>query len=120
MYTLTQFDTIYDKDTTKVHTYENLEDFEKVFYNLSKRPGYKPKKGEFKEGSPLITPATFSTKSGRKNVNVIEWNRWAALDIDEYECDFEESLMTFKDYYFICYSIIIKRETQVSYRTSTD
>ena len=80
MYTLTQFDTIYDKDTTKVHTYENLEDFEKVFYNLSKRPGYKPKKGEFKEGSPLITPATFSTSI----------------------------------------SIIIKRETQVSYRTSTD
>ena len=31
MYTLTQFDTIYDKDTTKVHTYQNLEDFEKVF-----------------------------------------------------------------------------------------
>jgi len=116
MYTLTQFDTIYDKDTTKVHTYQNLEDFEKVFYNLSKRPGYKPKKGEFKAGSPLITPATFSTKEGRKNVNVVQWNRWAALDVDDYNSTFEESLMTFKDYYFICYSSASSSKKKPKYR----
>ena len=83
---------------------DTLEQFEKLLYSLSKQPGYKPKKGERKASSPLITPSTFESGTTRANRNVIKWNRWAALDIDEYEGTFEETINKFKSNYFICYS----------------
>ena len=85
-------------------SFDSLEKFEKLLYDLSTQPGYKPKKGEFKKGSPLISPAAYVSGETRKNVNVTKWSKWAALDVDEYDTSFEEAIKVFKDHYFICYS----------------
>lgn len=84
--------------------FKSLESFEKLLYDLSKQPGYKPKKGERKDGSPLITPSSFQPGTTRANRNVTQWNGWAALDVDDYDGSFEETIEKFKKNYFICYS----------------
>lgn len=84
--------------------FDTLDKFEKLLYDLSKQPGYKPKKGERKDGSPLITPSSFEANTTRANRNVVQWNGWAALDVDDYEGTFEETVSKFKSNYFICYS----------------
>lgn len=104
MYGLTIFKSIKDNRTHKWMSFDSLEKFEELLYRLSKQPGYKPKKDENKLGSPLICPASFQPNSKRRNVNVIQWNRWAALDVDEYDTSFEEAVSLFRDKYFICYS----------------
>ena len=104
MYELTLFKSIFDNKTDKSMSFDSFEKFEGLLYDLSKQPGYKPKKGEFRQGSPLISPASYESNTTRKNTNVIQWNRWAALDVDEYDSTFEEALRAFEDYYFICYS----------------
>ena len=104
MISLTLFKSIFDNKTHRKMDFNYLETFEKLLYDLSKQPGYKPKKGEYKDGSPLITPASFEKDTTRANKNVIKWNRWAALDVDEYDGTFEETIEKFKKNYFICYS----------------
>lgn len=104
MTNLTIFSNIFDNKTHKAMSFSSLEKFEKLLYDLSKQPGYKPKKGEFKAGSPLISPAVYTQGETRKNVNVTKWAKWAALDVDEYDTSFEEAIKVFKPYYFICYS----------------
>ena len=103
-YSLTIYKNIFDNKTHKSMSFGSLEKFENLLYDLSKQPGYKPKKGEFKEGSPLISPAAYVNGETRKNVNVTQWSKWAALDVDEYDTSFEEAIKVFKDHYFICYS----------------
>lgn len=104
MISLTLFKSIFDNKTHRKMEFKSLESFEKLLYDLSKQPGYKPKKSERKLGSPLITPSTFKADTTRANRNVLAWNGWAALDIDEYEGTFDEAIEKFKKYYFICYS----------------
>jgi len=104
MYSLTLFKSIFDTKTDKKMVFNDLEKFETLLYSLHKQPGYKPKKGEFRQGSPLISPATYKINTTRKNVNVVQWQRWAALDIDEYDTSFEDALRLFEEYYFISYS----------------
>lgn len=104
MLSLTLFRNIYDNKTHRKMDFNYLETFEKLLYDLSKQPGYKPKKGEYKDGSALITPASFEKDTTRANKNVIKWNSWAALDVDEYDGTFEETIEKFKKNYFICYS----------------
>ena len=103
-YGLTIYRDIFDNKTHKSMSFDSLEKFERLLYDLSNQPGYKPKKGEFKKGSPLISPAAYVKDTTRKNVNVTKWSKWAALDVDEYDTTFEESIEIFKDYYYICYS----------------
>lgn len=103
-YSLTLFTGIFDNKTHKSMSFDSFEKFEKLLYDLSEQPGYKPKKGEFKKGSPLISPAAYVNGETRKNVNVTKWSKWAALDVDEYDTTFEEAIAVFKDHYFICYS----------------
>ena len=104
MYSLTIFNSIFDNKTHRKMSFPKWEEFEDLLYSLSKQPGYKPKKGERKDGSPLITPATYAEGSTRANRNVIEWASWVAMDIDEYEGSFEETIETFKGNRFVCYS----------------
>ena len=96
--------------------FSSLDKFEGLLYDLSKQPGYKPKKGEYKRGSPLISPASYKDTSSRKNDNVIQWNRWAALDVDEYETTFEDALRVFQKYYFICYSSASSTKERTKFR----
>lgn len=104
MISLTLFKSIFDNKTHRKMEFTLLESFEKLLYDLSKQPGYKPKKGERKDGSPLITPSSFQQGTTRANRNVTQWNGWAALDVDDYDGSFEETIEKFKKNYFICYS----------------
>lgn len=104
MISLTLFKSIFDNKTHRKMEFTSLESFEKLLYDLSKQPGYKPKKGERKNGSPLITPSSFQQGTTRANHNVTQWNGWAALDVDDYDGSFEETIEKFKKNYFICYS----------------
>lgn len=103
-YSLTIFNSIFDNKTHRTMSFPTWEKFEKLLYELSKRPGYKPKRGERKNGSPLITPASFTENTTRANKNVVSWCGWVALDIDDYEETFEDVIQTFKGHHFVCYS----------------
>ena len=85
MLSLTLFKSIFDNKTHRKMEFNTLESFEKLLYDLSTQPGYKPKKGERKAGSPLITPSSFEANTTRANRNVVQWNGWAALDVDDYD-----------------------------------
>ena len=84
--------------------FDDWEKFEQLLYSLSTQAGYKPKKGEMTQGSPLISPAMFKKDDLRRNVNVIGWGGWAALDVDAYEGSFEDAVEVFKKNRFVCYS----------------
>ena len=105
MHSLTIFDSIFDAKTQKSMTFKHWDGMEKLLYDLSKEPAYKAKKGEKgRKSSPLISPAVYGPNSSRRNVNVLAWGAWAALDVDEYEGKFEDIIESFGDAYFVCYS----------------
>jgi len=103
-YSLTIFNSIFDNKTHRKMTFSTWDKFEELMYSLSKQPGYKPKKGERKNGSALITPATYENGTTRANVNVKSWAGWVAIDVDEYEGTFDDAIKTFKSFQFLCYS----------------
>lgn len=117
MYSFTLFTSIFDNKTDKTMSFSSLEKFEKLLFDLAKQPGYKPKKDERdKKGSPLISPARFQEKTTRSNASVIHWDRWAALDVDEYTGSFDSAVSTFKDRYFICYSSASSTKEKTKFR----
>lgn len=104
-YAITIFKNIKDNKTHKNMSFKSFDAFADLLYKLHEKPGYKPPKGEFsKNSSPLISPAKFLKGELRRNVNVVEWSNWAALDIDDYDGKFEDAIERFKKYRFICYS----------------
>lgn len=112
MYSLTAFASIYDNKTHRQVSHQTWESFEKMLYNMSKLPGYKLKKGEFRapkgvKASPLITPASYRQGTTRSNDAVVEWSGWAALDIDNHVFNGnlkEELSEKYGKTYFVCYS----------------
>lgn len=108
-FSLTMFKNIFDNETSRQYKFNSLEKFENMFYELSSKDGYKPKKGEnpWRKSSPLISPASYKPETTRSNENVLGWNGWTALDIDSVKTDLtiEEFVQNlFGKYYYICYS----------------
>jgi hypothetical protein len=103
-YSLTIFQSIYDNSTHRQMRLKSWESFESLLYDLSEKSGYKPKKEERKLGSPLISPAVYKKGVTRKNDNVLGWGGWAALDIDDYDCPFDQALLGFKGVRHLYYS----------------
>lgn len=103
-YSLTIFKSIFDNKTHRNMEFKSWGGFEDLLYSLSEQPGYKPKKHERRDGSPLITPASFAQNTTRKNDNVVSWGGWVALDIDSYEGSFENAASIFTPYTHVCYS----------------
>lgn len=118
---LTIFNSKYDSQTNKRMDFSSFDKFENLLYELSSVKYNK------KEDAPLISPATFATdiidhpgklkepkKDGtgtpwyhRKNVNVIDWGGWAALDVDTWKPinDLKTEITEqFNNVRFICYS----------------
>lgn len=118
---LTIFKSKYDSKTHKRMDFESFDAFEKLLFELSSV------KYTSKEDAPLISPATYATdesnhpsklkesnKKGnaqpwyhRKNVNVIDWGGWAALDVDTWkpEGNLKDELdRKFGDHRYLCYS----------------
>ena len=104
MTSLTLFQSVFDNKTHRSMKFSSFDGMEKLLYDLSKQPGYKPKKSERKLGSPLISPSSYKPGTTRANDNVVSWNGWAALDVDDYEGSFENALEVFRNYYYVCYS----------------
>ena len=120
-FSLTLFDSIFDNKTNKRMDFSSWEKFEKLLYNISEQPGYKPPKGEKpkKKPSPLISPAVYTPGSTRKNDNVIEWSGWAAIDVDDH--DFKGNLKDelanrFGSYYYVCYSTASSTNDEPKFR----
>ena len=103
-YSFTIFKSIFDNKTHRRMDFGSWEEFEKLLYKLSAQPGYKPKKDERRLGSPLISPAIFEANTTRKNDNVKAWGGWAALDVDDYEGDWQEACNIFMPYKHVRYS----------------
>ena len=109
-YALTIFKSIFDVFTNRCMEFDTWEGVEELLVGLSKKPGYKPQRGALGESvgsdkwSPLISPAYYDKDSTRKNVNVLGWGGWCALDIDDYECSFEEAISPFQGIRHIVYS----------------
>lgn len=97
---LTIFHNIYDNETHKTMSFNEFVDFEALLYKLSEKQIQK------KSDAPLISPATYKSNTLRRNVNVVDWGGWAALDVDSWETEnFREELSKkFEGVYFVCYS----------------
>jgi hypothetical protein len=99
--------------------FSSFEEFEDLLYNLSKAPGYKPKKDEKfnSKASPLITPATFKAGTTRANANVECWSGWAAIDVDDYPIGgFEDAIAAFRVYRHVCYSSASSKKEHPKFR----
>lgn len=115
-YSLTVFDNIFDNRTNKCIQHDSWSEFEEMLIDLAGKPGYKPKKGERKKGSSLISPATYKKGTTRANDNVVSWGKWAAIDVDDYEGSPDEAVKIFQDYYYICYSSASSRKEHPKFR----
>ena len=122
MYSLTVFASIFDNKTDTRVDFETFEQFEKGLYHLATLPGYKAKRGEFikdKKVSPLISPAVYKEGSTRANANVIEWAKWAAIDVDNhiFEGNLQDELHSrFGSWDYICYSTASSTPAQPKFR----
>ena len=110
MYSLTIFKNRYDNKTHRRMDFNNWSEFKSLFYQLSKQPLAS------KEDANLISPATYQPNTTRKNVNVVDWGGWCAVDVDEH--NFEGDLKNELDsrYTYICYSTASSREDFPKFR----
>lgn len=100
----TLFKSVYDNKTHRRMSFGSWQNFVDLLRQLSKTPGYKPKKGEWNKGSELISPAIYKSDTTRANNNVEAWAGWAALDIDDYEGDYQDVIEKFKDIKSVIYN----------------
>ena len=117
---LTSFKSLFDTSVSNSFKFKNWNQFKSALYYLSTREGYKPKRGEFKKGSPLISPAIFKDNTSRRNENVLRWGGWAALDIDDYDGSFESAIKVFEGYRYICYSTASSTREHPKFRVVFD
>ncbi len=101
MLSLTIFNSIFDNKTNKKLEFESFDKFEDMLYKLSKEP----KKS--KKDAVLFSPAIYEEDTTRANKNVIRWDGWCCVDVDDYEFegDLKDDLVRrFHEYRFVCYS----------------
>jgi len=110
---ITIFKNIYDNKTHKSIDFESFKAFEKFLYDLSKKP-YRTK-----EDAVLISPARYHSKSTRANKNVIHWDGWCAVDVDDHKFEGnlkDELAKLYGSLYFVCYSTASSRESFPKFR----
>lgn len=118
-YQLTVFDNLYDRDTSKLIEARDFDEFESMFYRLSKIEGRKLTKDTPRDvkTSPLISPAVYLEEGAtRSNENVTYWGGWACLDVDDYTAPLEEVFSGFMRYRHICYSTASSRPDKPKFR----
>jgi hypothetical protein len=100
-YQLTLFKSLYDNKINKIVAFDTFDELENLLYNLAKEPK------ESKTDAQLISPASYKNETTRANLNVVAWEGWAAVDVDEhkFEGDLKSELKEkYGKYYFVCYS----------------
>ena len=113
MISLTIFKNIFDNKTHKRMDFESFDSFENFLYKLSEE------KKSSKNDAVLISPATYTPGTTRKNDNVNEWSGWCALDVDDYdfEGDLENVLSErFSKYRYVCYSTASSTKDKPKFR----
>ena len=98
---LTLFKNIFDNKTDRRVDLRDFNAFERVLYDLAK----KPRAG--KQDAELMSPATYYPDTTRANKNVIEWSGWCAVDVDDFEFEgnlYDVLVQRFGHYRFVCYS----------------
>ena len=102
MYSLTIFKNQYDNKTDKKLDFNTWDQFSKFLYKLSDIPlgG--------KKDAQLISPASYVADTTRSNKNVLAWESWCAVDVDDYTLngtEVEDDIRSrFNHWNFICYS----------------
>lgn len=110
---LTLFKNIYDNKTAKTMDFGSFELFEEFLYELSKKPYAS------KADAVLISPARYNKESTRANVNVMHWDGWCAIDVDDhkFEGNLKDELANlYGKYHFVCYSTASSRESFPKFR----
>ena len=98
---LTVFKSIFDNKTHNRLDFKDFDKFETALYKLAK----KPLAG--KSDAVLMSPATYLPDTTRANRNVVNWQGWCAIDVDDHSFteDLENELATIlRPFYYICYS----------------
>ena len=100
-YALTIFKNQYDNKTHRKLDFDTWDKFVKFLYKLSEIPlgG--------KKDAQLISPAVYETGTTRSNKNVLAWESWCAVDVDDIEIqgNIEEYVRArFSHWNFVCYS----------------
>ena len=74
MIEFTAFPSIFDNKTNRRFSFADWDSFSSALFQMSKKAGFKPKKGEKShlKPSPLITPAVYEKGTTRANANVIK------------------------------------------------
>ncbi len=112
----TIFKSIFDNKTHRKGEFETWDQFVECLYNLHGKLGYKPKRDEKRNGSPLISPAIYKPDSTRANANVTHWAGWAALDIDDYSGDAETVVNSFSNCKCVVYNSASSRIEHPKFR----
>lgn len=117
MIEITLFRSIFDNQTNNRFTFDSFEKFSNALYKISQKKAVKPQRGQrSKRDAALISPAVYTKNTTRANDNVIRWGGWAALDVDDYDVSFEESLQVFNNYEYVCYSSASSTKEHPRYR----
>mgnify|MGYP001189874636 FL=1 len=98
---ITIFNSIFDNKTKRSIHCTDFDAFEKVLYNLSKQ------RITSKKDAVLISPATYLINTTRANKNVVCWDGWCCVDVDDFEFDgdlHDTLIQRFNSYRFVCYS----------------
>ena len=107
---LTIFNNIYDNQTNQRLSFNSFQKFKHALIELSKKPGYKLKKGEYnKKSSFLISPAIYKKGTTRSNSNVEQYGGFLMIDIDKHDFGngdifWKNFSNSYPDIYYLCYS----------------
>ena len=75
---------------------------------------------ESKRDAELISPAIYELGTTRSNRNVVEWGKWAAVDVDDYTGSIDDILDRFKLHNTVVYSTASSTTEQPKFRIVFD
>lgn len=110
---LTVFKSIYDNKTNNRLNFKDFDRFETALYKLAE----KPLAG--KSDAVLMSPATYLPDTTRANRNVVNWQGWCAIDVDDHSFteDLENELaVVLRPFYYICYSTASSTKSAPKFR----
>jgi len=114
MYSLTIFRNAYDNKTHRRMDFQQWEDFVDLLRSLSEQPV------NSKQDAQLISPAIYEVGTTRSNRNVVEWGKWAAVDVDDYTGWLHEILDRFSETNSCIYSTASSTPEQPKFRIVFD
>lgn len=113
-YSLTMFLNAFDNKTHRRMDFDSWDEFVQLLQELYKVPR------KDKASAQLISPATYEAGTTRANRNVVDWGKWAAVDVDDYTGDINGILDRFDDINTVVYSTASSTHQQPKFRIVLD